>query len=367
MQGENESLKAKIMNAEAKDLFENVETVNGVTYITYETKNQDMNALRQLADQWRQKVVSDLFVVASATDGKVNMLAAVSKDKLEQGLKAGDLIKTLAPFAGGKGGASRKTPDQIRSLADAAAVSFDAESLVKASRLSAKVDNTALQDGYQLYHHVFCFTRSGAWGVVQQGMNDATSYARRYHWFSPRMPSFVNEPHSGIASQSQEKSALNMVAADSEASRLAVTQVVREGPRPLSAELAGAESLALPGHHWISAEDLSPRGFQKTLLQAYEPQPSGFEDLLLVKGMGPKALRALVLVAELVHGAKPSWRDPAVYSFAHGGKDGIPHPVDRPLYDATVATLKHAIESSKLGNADKLAAIRRLASFWPDV
>lgn len=269
--------------------------------------------------------------------------------------------------AGGKGGASRKTPDQIRSLADAAAVSFDAESLVKASRLSAKVDNTALQDGYQLYHHVFCFTRSGAWGVVQQGMNDATSYARRYHWFSPRMPSFVNEPHSGIASQSQEKSALNMVAADSEASRLAVTQVVREGPRPLGAELAGAESLALPGHHWISAEDLSPRGFQKTLLQAYESQPSGFEDLLLVKGMGPKALRALVLVAELVHGAKPSWRDPAVYSFAHGGKDGIPHPVDRPLYDATVATLKHAIESSKLGNADKLAAIRRLASFWPDV
>ena len=104
MQGENESLKAKIMNAEAKDLFENVEIVNGVTYITYETKNQDMNALRQLADQWRQKAVSDLFVAASATDGKVNMLAAVSKDKLEQGLKAGDLIKTLAPLAGGKGG-----------------------------------------------------------------------------------------------------------------------------------------------------------------------------------------------------------------------------------------------------------------------
>ncbi len=268
--------------------------------------------------------------------------------------------------AGGKGAASRKTPDEIVRFADAASLAVDAPALVRASRLSAKVDNTALQDGYQLYHHMFFFTRAGAWAVVQQGMNDASSYARRYHWHSPTMPGFVNEPHSGIAAQQKAQRVLNMVAEESCASRDAVTDLLNQGPDAVARELAQVEKLDLPARHWIATEDIRPRGFEKVLVAAYEQHPEGFENVLEVRGLGPKALRALVMVAELAYGAAPGWRDPALYSFAHGGKDGIPYPVDRPTYDGTVALLKKAINESEMGRSEKLAAIRRLASFWPE-
>jgi len=275
--------------------------------------------------------------------------------------------------AGGKGAASRKTPDEIRRFVEGASLPGDAEDLVRASRLSAKVDNTALQDGYQLYHHCFLFTASGAWSVVQQGMSDATSYARRYHWFSRTMPEFVNEPHSGIASERREQATLNMVAAEAKDARSSVTELAGAGPEVVLQEAALAtrpgtlEKLELPARHIITPDDFHPRGFDKTLVLAYEAAPAGLEDVLLVPGMGPKALRALVLLAELVYGTKPSWRDPAVYSFAHGGKDGIPYPVDRPMYDSTVSLLKKAIEESKMGHSEKLNAVRRLAAFWPEV
>ncbi|BCW98511.1 MAG: hypothetical protein KatS3mg024_1338 [Armatimonadota bacterium] len=268
--------------------------------------------------------------------------------------------------AGGKGAASRKTPEEILRQADAAALPVDATSLVRASRLAAKVDNTALQDGYQLYHHAFFFTRSGAWSVVQQGMNEAARYARRYHWHSPTMPGFVNEPHSGIAAQQKASRVLNMVASESASARDAVVDLLAQGPASVARELALVQRLDLPARHWIAPEDIRPRGFDRVLISAYEQAPRSFEDVLEVRGLGPKALRALVMVAELVYGTAPSWRDPAVYSFAHGGKDGIPYPVDRPLYDGTVALLKRAIQQSGMGRSEKLAAVRRLASFWPE-
>lgn len=268
--------------------------------------------------------------------------------------------------AGGKGAVSRKTPDHITQLADSCHLSVDVPGLIHASKMSAKVDNTAVQDGYQLYHHAFFFTSSGAWGVVQQGMNGDTKYARRYHWFSPNVETFVNEPHSGIASEARGQQVLNMVAGESEDSRSAVTSLILEGPAAVEKEISAVSRLELPGRHWIAPEDLRPRGMQKVLVDAYEAAPASFESVLGTKGMGPKTLRALVMVAELAYGAAPSWRDPAVYSFAHGGKDGIPYPVDRPLYDETVLILKRAIERSKLGSSDKLSAIRRLAAFWPE-
>jgi hypothetical protein len=268
--------------------------------------------------------------------------------------------------AGGKGAASRKTPEEIIRQADAAALPVDAASLVRASRLAAKVDNTALQDGYQLYHHAFFFTRSGAWSVVQQGMNEAARYARRYHWHSPTMPCFVNEPHSGIAAEQKASRVLNMVASESAPARDAVVDLLGQGPAAVARELALVERLDLPARHWIAPEDIRPRGFERVLISAYEHAPRSFEDVLEVRGLGPKALRALVMVAELAYGTAPSWRDPAVYSFAHGGKDGIPYPVDRPVYDGTVALLKRAIQESEMGRSEKLAAVRRLASFWPE-
>jgi hypothetical protein len=268
--------------------------------------------------------------------------------------------------AGGKGGASRKTADEIAGFASQVGGAIDGEGLVRASKLAAKVDNTALQDGYQLYHHCFFFTHGGHWAVVQQGMNDTNHFARRYHWFSPSVASFVEEPHSGIASETSGQQVLNLVANESDQSRSAVTGLVLQGPRAVKKELAAVEKLQMPARHWIAAEDLAVRGFDKVLIEAYERQPKDFTDLLTVKGLGPKTLRALVMVAELAYGAKPSWRDPAVYSFAHGGKDGIPYPVDRPTYDETVSVLRRAIGSSKMGQTDKLGAIKRLAGFWPD-
>jgi hypothetical protein len=268
--------------------------------------------------------------------------------------------------AGGKGAASRKTPEEILRQADAAALPVDAASLVRASRLAAKVDNTALQDGYQLYHHAFFFTRSGAWSVVQQGMNEVARYARRYHWHSPTMPGFVNEPHSGIAADQKASQVLNMVASESAPARDAVVDLLAQGPAAVARELALVQRLDLPARHWIAPEDIRPRGFDRVLISAYEQAPRSFEDVLEVRGLGPKALRALVMVAELAYGTAPSWRDPAVYSFAHGGKDGIPYPVDRPVYDGTVALLKRAIQESEMGRSEKLAAVRRLASFWPE-
>ncbi|MCC6485659.1 MAG: DUF763 domain-containing protein [Armatimonadetes bacterium] len=269
--------------------------------------------------------------------------------------------------AGGKGGVSRKTPEEIVHYCGTSVEGVLPEPLVNASKLSAKVDNTALQDGYQLYHHCFFFTRSAAWSVVQQGMNETNQYARRYHWHSPRLSSFVNEPHSGIASQSRSDQVLNMVAHESEASRRALVEVVKQTPVQIKKELRSLERLDMPSRHWIAPEDLSPRGLDKVLIETYDRQPASFEQLLAIRGVGPKTLRALVMVAEIAYGARPSWKDPAVYSFAHGGKDGIPYPVDRPLYDETVSILKKAIGASRMGQSDKLTAIRRLASFWPDV
>ncbi len=342
-------------------LFERMTLLAGVMIEMIVTDFGPDKMLERLADpRWFQA-----FGCVLGFDWHSSGVTTTTCGAIKEGIKGRETELGLFA-AGGKGGASRKTPDEIRLFTDRAALSLEAESLVRASRLSAKVDNTALQDGYQLYHHCFFFTSSGAWGVVQQGMNDTNHFARRYHWFSSVMPSFVNEPHSGIVSEMRGQPTLNMVAGESERSRIAVTDLVRLSPDAAMREWSVFETLEMPARHWIASEDIKPRGFEKTLLNAYEAQPSGFDRLLEVRGVGPKTLRALVLVAELVYGAKPSWRDPAVYSFAHGGKDGIPYPVNRPMYDDTVATLKRAVAASRMGHSDKLAALRRLAGFWPE-
>jgi len=265
---------------------------------------------------------------------------------------------------GGKGGTSRKTPDEIRLYADKHSIGVDAERLVYASRMSAKVDSTAVQDGYQIYHHVFLFDRSGNWTVVQQGMNEANGWARRYHWLSTELESFVVEPHKAVCSDSRGNITLNMVAVEAEENRNISAQIACEKPHKTVAEITRARELILPGRHHVTLADISPRYLEKILVKTYESQPQGFEQLLGIDGVGGKTVRALALIADLVYGAPMSCRDPAVYSFAHGGKDGTPYPVDRPNYDRTIAIIKKAVEQAKLGNTETAQALKRLARFY---
>lgn len=261
--------------------------------------------------------------------------------------------------AGGKGATSRRTPQEIE--AHGADLAVDPRQLIYASRMAAKVDNTALQDGYQIYHHAFVFDREGRWCVVQQGMNEVTRYARRYHWLSEGVRDFVCEPHAAICCDAQGKP-LNMVAQESEEARKVSTQLSQEKPWRLISELKKLKNLELPAHHQVLIQDLHPDRLAKVFLQTYEQQPGNFEQLLGMNGVGPKTIRALALIAELVYGAEVSFRDPVRYSFAHGGKDGHPYPVDRKGYDRSIQLLEKAIQQAKLGNREKLEAFKRLAS-----
>jgi len=276
---------------------------------------------------------------------------------LKEGIKG--IEKDLGLFvAGGKGRTSRKTPSELENWGEK--LSLDAVPLVYASRMSAKVDSAAVQDGYQLYHHTFIFTKRGTWGVVQQGMNENNHYARRYHWLGEKIASFVNEPHSAILSETRGQ-ALNLVAVESEAARTTITEIVQnEKPEKLLNDLNRIKTLELPARHYLTTGDLHPESLSRILLSTYQRQPENFEKLLSLPGVGPQTLRALSLVSELIAGVPPSYRDPARYSFAHGGKDGVPYPVDRKTYDKTIEILSRAIYRSKLGLTEKKAAAGRL-------
>jgi hypothetical protein len=259
--------------------------------------------------------------------------------------------------AGGKGAASRKTPAEIATWGDQAGV--DADRLIDASRTSAKVDSAAVQDGYQIYHHVFLFDSDGGWAVVQQGMNESTGMARRYHWFSERVQDFVCEPHSAICCD-RRGDALNLVAETSSATRRATAELALHSPGEMSTELRRLKTLALPRRHEITLSDIVPERLERIFVKTYEAQPESFRELLCLPGVGAKTVRALSLVAELVYGETPSYEDPARFSFAHGGKDGIPYPVDRPLYDQTVGLMERAVRRAKLGSREEVNALRRL-------
>ncbi len=261
--------------------------------------------------------------------------------------------------AGGKGAASRKTPDQITSYCDK--LSHDPTGLVRASRLSAKVDNTALQDGFQLYHHSFFFTSNGEWCVVQQGFNDSFRTARRYHWLGSGVNSFVEEPHAAICSDKKVHT-LDLTARESGETRQAVTEIAGQPDKGVLRDLERLPDLVMPARHRVHAADINPRYLHKIMLKTYEEKPGTFEDLLSIQGVGPKTLRALTLVSELIYGTSASVRDPARFSFAHGGKDGTPFPVDREMYEKTISVLHDALIKAKVDRSEKLKAIKRLSA-----
>jgi len=276
--------------------------------------------------------------------------------------------------AGGKGKTSRKAPAEIEQTgAKFSLSSTKIESLKKASRLSAKVDNSCIQDGYQLYHHSFFFTERGDWAVVQQGMGE--SYARRYHWLSSKTESkafnFLEEPHSAICCDKTGGDVLDMTAKQSRESRNTCVDLVKDNPTHLKRYFKPAkqrtlteytQEFSMPARHPVLSTDITKQGMA-TLKRAYELQPASYEELVALRGMGPKTIRALALISDLVYGAKPSFKDPVKYSFAHGGKDGFPYPVDRPTYDNSIQTLKDAVERAKRNKKEKYHAIKRLRDF----
>ena len=263
--------------------------------------------------------------------------------------------------AGGKGRTSRKTPTEIENSGHLLRV--NPSPLIYASRMSAKVDNSALQDGYQLYHHTFFFTRDGAWTVVQQGMNASNRYARRYHWLGEKVTDFVCEPEAAICSQGRGK-ALNLVASESTEARSTIAHIAaEEKPEKIVSQLDKLKTLSLPRRAHITLEDIHPDRLASAFATAYEHQPKDFESLLGLEGVGPKTLRALSLISDLVYDSPVSLRDPATYSFAHGGKDGHPYPVDRKTYDASIQFLAQAVNKAKIGSREKLEAFRRLRAW----
>lgn len=264
--------------------------------------------------------------------------------------------------AGGKGKTSRKTPQEIQSFGFKYGI--NPEPLIYASRISAKVDSSAIQDGYQLYHHIFIFSYKGQWAVIQQGMNPESKTARRYHWFSDNVKDFVDEPHSAICAERRHKRVLNMVASESGPARQITAYIASEPPEKTIREFHRLKELDLSKRHYITIIDIDPQRLYKILLKTYEKSPKNFEELLGIEGVGPKTIRALSLISELIYERPPSFQDPARFSFAHGGKDGTPYPVDRNTYDRTIEIIKRAIEASRLGHPEKINAIKRLRGLF---
>ncbi|HXV83905.1 MAG TPA: DUF763 domain-containing protein [Candidatus Binatia bacterium] len=277
----------------------------------------------------------------------------------------GALKRGLAPRAkelgiyicGGRGRFSRNTPQELRSIAERNG--FDGESLVRTSRLTARIDNNAIVDGFQIYLHSFVLTANGDWAVVQQGLNDQSGMARRYHWHSASVRDFVTEPHTGIVGENQG-TIMNLVDARAKPAQTALLEIAHEKP---AATLRAARHLRMPGHHEVRSENIDLKRLGAVLAVAYERDLHQFAELLLLENLGPRTLQSLALVAEVVHGAPTRFSDPARFSFAHGGKDGHPFPVPLKTYDESLNVLRMALAQAKVGDPDKLDGFRRLERF----
>jgi len=279
--------------------------------------------------------------------------------------------------AGGKGKASLRTPEEIENFSENLDFSDGKiDSLKRASRLSAKVDNVAIQAGAPLYHHTFFGSEDGDWTVVQQGIDAENGMARRYHWISDKVESFVEEPHEAILTDEKREKALDMTAKVSEECRKTSTDLVKDDPKKIMRDF---QRLSSPEQKTLLDWTGGSRGVDKpvdsislpkrmnweALEKAYELQPENYEGLIETEGVGPATARGLALVSEIIYGDEASWKDPAKYSFAFGGKDGVPYPVNRSAMDEACKTLESAIEEAEIGKKEKKKAIRRLEKFSP--
>ncbi|MGA8429316.1 MAG: DUF763 domain-containing protein [Candidatus Sulfotelmatobacter sp.] len=258
---------------------------------------------------------------------------------------------------GGRGRHSRQTPAELLRYADG--IGLNGDSLVRSSRLAARVDNNAIADGFQLYLHGFVVAASGEWTIVQQGMNGASGMARRYHWHSTTVKDFVQEPHTGIVGEHQG-TIMNLVAAAAAPAHLSLLKVVQTRPE---ATLTEIRKLTMPIHHDVRASNVDLKRLGAVLAVAYQREFHDFASLLLLEKLGPRTLQSLALVAEVVHGTPTRFSDPARFSFALGGKDGHPFPVPLKTYDETIYLLRRSLEAAKVGNTDRTDGLRRLDRF----
>lgn len=257
-------------------------------------------------------------------------------------------------IAGGKGKHSRETPGELLRFSNK--TGLDGNELVRSSRLTAKVDNNAIQDGFQIYMHNFVVTSEGEWTVIQQGMDDATGMARRYHWHSENIRSFVETPHSFIYGKNQGE-ILNLTDKEAASAKSGILELVAEKPSVIIPEV---QRLILPVHHELKAADVNLKRLGSVLAVAHDKGLRDFESLLLLEGVGPRTVQSLALVSEIIHGTPSRFTDPGRFSFAHGGKDGHPFPVPTNVYDDTIHQLQTAVEKAKIGHTDKSQAIRNL-------
>ncbi|RKX32810.1 MAG: DUF763 domain-containing protein [Verrucomicrobia bacterium] len=270
---------------------------------------------------------------------------------------------------GGKGSRSRRTPEEIAAACDALGV--DADPLIYASRMAAKIDNAALQDGFQIYHHCFFFDRTGLWAVVQQGMareNDPlgrpnAGFARRYHWVADKVGDWTIRPEAAICSEKTAPLVVDTIAKEARPMQQDVTRLLTEEQREVQKILKDLPHLRLTPRHRILLSDIDPRRISRILLSTYDDPPETFASLIGRRGIGPATIRALALTAEIIYGHGPSYRDPARFSFAHGGKDGTPYPVRRDVYDETISILNSLVSRARVDQSEKRRAFRRLAVF----
>ena len=274
----------------------------------------------------------------------------------------GALKRSLNPISkdlglyvcGGRGKHSLKTPQELMQIG--MKTGLDGEDLARSSRLVAKVDNTAVQDGFNIYLHNFIVTEDGEWVVIQQGLNDKNGYARRYHWHSTDFRAYLEDPHSSVCGTNQGL-ILNLASTSAQETRQGILKVVRELPTRISKEV---RNIKLPSHHDVRAKDVDKKRLGAVLATAYESDLHDFETLLLLKGAGPRTIQSLTLVSEVIYGTPTRFADPARFSFAHGGKDGHPFPVPTKVYDETISMLSHALDRAKLDRSDKQHALRSL-------
>jgi len=260
-------------------------------------------------------------------------------------------------ICGGRGRHSRTTPAELRVIAERRG--FDGDALVRASRLAARVDNNAIGDGFQIYLHSFIVSAEGEWAIVQQGMNEQSRLARRYHWHSPAVRDFTDEPHTAIVGERQGV-IRNLVDHRAKPAQDALLSIVRTEPEKTMLE---ARRMVVPIHHDVRAEDVDLKRLGAILAVAYERELRDFASLLLMENLGPRTLQSLALVAEVVHGTPTRFSDPARFSFAHGGKDAHPFPVPLKTYDETLGVLRRSLDAAKVGDTDKIEGMKRLHKF----
>lgn len=308
--------------------------------------------LSRLADPfWFQALGSVMGMDWHSSGITTSVMSALKRGLAPQADELGIYI------CGGRGRHSRNTPNELRSIADCK--SLDGEALVRASRLTARIDNNAIDDGFQIYLHTLVLSAEGEWTVVQQGMNQANGMARRYHWHSASVRDFTSEPHTGIVGEHQG-TIMNLVDAKAKEAQSALLAIAKENP---DATLRAAQQLLVPRRHEVTAQDVDLKRLGAVLAVAYEREFRDFASLLLLENLGPRTLQSLALIAEVVHGAPTRFSDPARFSFSLGGKDRHPFPVPLKTYDESISVLRTSLDAAKVGDKEKLDGLRRLEKF----